>query len=335
MRGGSANNIYVIPLPDRLSANTGMLLAAACCIPAILSLVFMLEKVLENHWKNQHGYSDEEAYRNELITGTNGATVGRMKGVNSIVQKLLGVVEVPVFAGAVLAILIVGEINFFSPQLRYQTEPIASIGQWAPIAGTILAVLGAFYLLLATDGEVWKTGGPLTESRPATSQIEQLENPSTHPIRHSETRLQRERSNDAGNRRRVAKSLNKIGDYLGTAAHDKFDISPFRRGPAIDFPEVPGEEQRNAALPQIREVYNSPRDAEGNVTPSLRAARSSSFTSFAPSGLGIESSFTAASSGAQESPGASFEIDPSHTMQHGPARRATLEVPAPTYRSST
>lgn len=61
--------------------------------------------------------------------GTNGATVESMKGVNSLIRRFLSVVEVPVFGAAVLAILIMGEMNFFTTQVRYQTEPIASIGK--------------------------------------------------------------------------------------------------------------------------------------------------------------------------------------------------------------
>ena len=63
--------------------------------------------------------------------GTNGATVESMKGVNSLIRRFLSVVEVPVFGAAVLAILILGEMNFFTKQVRYETEPIASIGMFA------------------------------------------------------------------------------------------------------------------------------------------------------------------------------------------------------------
>lgn len=56
-----------------------------------------------------------------------------MKGVNSLIRRFLSVVEVPVFGAAVLAILIIGEMNFFTKQVRYQTEPIASIGKFAQL----------------------------------------------------------------------------------------------------------------------------------------------------------------------------------------------------------
>jgi hypothetical protein len=129
MRRGSANNIYVIPAPDKLTFGTATLLAAACCIPAILSLLSMWNKILEINWKTRFGDRDEEERVDEPIAGTNGATIEKMKGVNNLVRLFLNAVEIPVFVAAVLAILIIGERNFFSPPVRHQTEPIASIGR--------------------------------------------------------------------------------------------------------------------------------------------------------------------------------------------------------------
>ena len=174
MRTGSANNIYVIPVPDKLPFGMATLLAAACCIPALLSLIFMWNKIVELNWKPLSG-SEEDDER--PIEGTNGATNEKMRGINNMVHFFLSVIEAPVFGGAVLCILIFGERNFWSPQLTYQTEPMASIGecqpsepdrsisltllvfllgQWAPIAGTTLAGLGSLYLLLAKGLEDMK-----------------------------------------------------------------------------------------------------------------------------------------------------------------------------------
>lgn len=129
MRGGSANNIYVIPAPDKLTFNMATLIAAACCIPAILSLVSMWNKILEINWKTRFGNRDENERIDEPIEGTNGATIEKMRSVNALVRLFVSAVEIPVFGAAVLAILILGEWNFFSPQVKYQTEPIASIGE--------------------------------------------------------------------------------------------------------------------------------------------------------------------------------------------------------------
>lgn len=53
----------------------------------------------------------------------------------------------------------------------------------------------------------------------------------------------------------MAKTLTKIGEYMGNAAPDRFDDSEFKTGRAVNFPELPGEEHRNIALPQM---YVSP-----------------------------------------------------------------------------
>lgn len=129
LRGGSVNNIYVIPAPDKLSFDTALLLAAACCIPAILSLISMWNKILEINWKTRFGNRHEDERIDEPIAGTNGATIEKMQGVNTMIRRFLSAVEIPVFSAAVLAILIIGERNFFSSQVSYQTEPIASIGR--------------------------------------------------------------------------------------------------------------------------------------------------------------------------------------------------------------
>lgn len=66
-----------------------------------------------------------------------------------------------------------------------------------------------------------------------------------------QTMSQRSRTTDAGNRRKVAETLSRIGNYLGSAAPDRFDDSDFKHGKAVDFPEIPGEEHRNDMLPKM------------------------------------------------------------------------------------
>lgn len=129
LRRDATDDIYVIPAPAPLTFGMGTLLAAACCIPAILSLVSMWNKIVEINWRATFGQEEDE---NGQIEGTNGATVKGMKGVNAILKSWLSVIEVPVFSAAVLAVLILGELNLFSPQMRFRTEPIQSIGKrWA------------------------------------------------------------------------------------------------------------------------------------------------------------------------------------------------------------
>jgi hypothetical protein len=127
MRGGSANNIYVIPAPQKLKFGTAMLLAAACCVPAILSLLSMAIKILDS-WEGKPR-KEETTEAEKSIAGAEKANAESLQGVNKDVRFFLSFVEIPIFAGAVLSILIIGELNFFSYQVRYQTEPFASIGK--------------------------------------------------------------------------------------------------------------------------------------------------------------------------------------------------------------
>ena len=131
LRLGSADNIYVIPVPHELTFNTATLLAAACCIPAILSLVSTWIKILEKNWEK---LSPKDPLRKnsdeQPIEGTNGATPKQMTGIAKKIRGWLTLIEIPVFIGAVLAILIKGEMNFFSTPVKYQTEPIQSIGNY-------------------------------------------------------------------------------------------------------------------------------------------------------------------------------------------------------------
>lgn len=133
MRQGSANNIYVIPVPRVLTFGTATLLAAGCCVHTIVWMASMTDKVFENHRglaaRLRLGSGIDDTPADEPISGTNGATKGTMKGVNNKIRYFLSVVAIPVFGGAGLAIIIVGEINFFSGPVSYQVEPLASIGE--------------------------------------------------------------------------------------------------------------------------------------------------------------------------------------------------------------
>ena len=128
MREGSADNIYVIPAPHIITFGAATLIAAASCIPAILSMVSMWDKIVKINWKERFGYPDDPVDPNELIEGTN-ATVGKMKKVNEKIREFLSVVEVPLFGGAVLALIVVGELNFWSRPVEYQIEQIANISK--------------------------------------------------------------------------------------------------------------------------------------------------------------------------------------------------------------
>ncbi|KAK7968014.1 uncharacterized protein PG986_002291 [Apiospora aurea] len=458
LRQGSTNEIFLVPAPQRLTFGAATLLAAACCIPAILSMVSMWNKILEINWKRRFGPGNGKSLfgaqpprpDEEVIEGTNGATVGKMKNVNDIIRSFLSVVQIPVFVGAVLSIMVVGELNFWSESVNYQTEPVSSIGQWAPIVGTVLAALGSLYVLgmnpppppqpppapagdpsVSEGGSVHhcdhcslRHGGlnnePRTSSRLDEAHVDSPprnsrdshrgralvhDSPAPHaadpspemvdlgrttsPTPHSATQttnLQRITSNhdagaasaseesgvgigrsvsasapapsDAGGRRKVAQMIGDLGRYMGTPAPDLFDDSEFKRGPAQDWPEIPGEATRNPDLGQIRSQYNQPRDSdtEDNVVsppPPLgegrvRGPRASPAAWWR---LGAMMQWAVPSSAAPEAPGVAARANtlpvvrtpkddsppqsPTTRDVQPPRRRDTLEVPSPTRLHAT
>ncbi|KAH8807502.1 hypothetical protein F5884DRAFT_674608 [Xylogone sp. PMI_703] len=282
LRGGSTNNIYVIPAPHRLTFDTATLLGAACCLPAILTLISMWTKILEINWKSRFGTTDEDDH----VGGVEDNTIKKAKGVNEYISTFLAEAQILVFGAAVLAILVIGERNFFSPQVRYETEPMASIGQWAPIVGTGLAALGSLYLLLAADIAAAKKAANEEEKSNRTSSPPPLDmhRRSTVSDRGSFTEIEvaARRTNsgyskastvartDPGGRIKVAKMLMDLSSFFGNPRRDLFDDSKFKHGPASDFPEVPGERNRNGSLLDIKRNYNTNPDVEGNGSPSVR-----------------------------------------------------------------
>lgn len=345
LRAGPAANIGVIQTPTFLTVNTGMLLATACCVPAVVSLMFTWDKILALHWKRRFGPREQnEGNRNDepIIDGTNGATEEHMNSINGAIRRVLSLIEVPLFGGAVVTILIVGEINFFSPQLQWQTEPIASVGQWGPIAGTVLAALGSLYVLIMTGGEDEKgdmhiapectCGNHLRpiltieqDSDGSPSQISfddnstDIANRPSHDTDH--THAHSHRSVDPGRRRRVAEMLQKAGDKLGSAAHNKYDANAYNASAAREFPEIPGEAQRNPELNELKRQYSLRRDVvlrEENSRAASPAATASTFPEF------------------DGSPSASPVLgreEFSESPERMPTRSDTLEIPSPTHMS--
>ncbi|OBT99791.2 hypothetical protein VE01_01970 [Pseudogymnoascus verrucosus] len=366
MRGGSADDVYVVPAPDILTFGMATLLSAACCIPAVLSLISMWYKILEIKWKTSFGDGGEE---NKIIDGTNGATNAAMMRVKNQVRKFMLAVEIPVFGAAVLAILIIGERNFFSAQVRYKTEPMASIGQWAPIAGTVLAVMGSLYLLLAGGELEERLDTPRDGHVPSPDSVisadtDDLERRSVNAARESSepdarsTAMGRSFSTpgetsgqsrmaklgrsttgstmDVGNRRNIAKILEKFSDITHPSA-ERFNYDAFKHGIAAGWPTLPGEEERNPKLNQTRKQFNESRDVDGSVAP-MRPSRAASFT-------GSAASIRHPSPSPSHSPrDASFPFDrtssemhtistPPGALMRGRARRDTLEVPTISHHS--
>ncbi|TDZ72036.1 Succinate--hydroxymethylglutarate CoA-transferase [Colletotrichum trifolii] len=251
-----------------------MFLAAAECVPAILILVSMWKKILEINWKTRRESSTvEEAKLNdsETIPGTNGATPRGMEAVNQAIKSLLSAVEIPVFAGAWLAVLIIGEINFFSDQLAYHTEPIGSIGQWGTILGTGMAGLGSFYVWAADSKQELaqnQTNGRIcshchgsrerrcelypddTISPQASAAHQEFQERTGFPDAGASTVISK---GEWARRRKMAHWLGKVGNYFGNPAEDPFGAGNFKTG---EWPHIPGERNRNSQMAEHDDRYS-------------------------------------------------------------------------------
>jgi hypothetical protein len=189
-----------------------------------------------------------------------------------------------------LAVLIIGERNFFSTQVNYQTEPIASIGrvirslstgsdlltnccagQWAPIVGTGLALFGSLYVALAAQDSRATEGSPTDGHHGSPSDCSQHD---SEGPRRSNDNLARTHTHVTleGTRRTVAGWLNTVAEYVGTPQERSYNDAGFRggRSRAMEFPELPGEWNRNKDLPQLIEQWSPSRDP--SRAPSVRSA---------------------------------------------------------------
>lgn len=285
MRGGAARNIYPIPAPDKLTFNTALVIGIGCCIPAILSLAFTSIQDLENSYRRRFGDPEDlKQDPDQPISGTHNFTLKDLLNMQEHVRHRYQYwIEVPLFGTAVLAILVLGELNFFSPQVSYETEPFASIGQWGPIAGTALAAFGTLYSWLASKyhGHEEEVANPSdthsdvcdSGAEPRLSTVSQ-EFPAATRVRTNET-----------NRERVGTAMENITSHLSIATHRRFgadELDPIARL----FPRTPGEHLLNPNLPRIHEVYD-PETTNNSSEPRLGRSRASSFSNVSTSGLAI------------------------------------------------
>jgi hypothetical protein len=128
IRRGTTNDIQVVPVPVHIPIRYAILISAGCCVPAVLMLVSTWLKIREKNWREQDK-TEREKSLNEVIEGTNGATMRRMNGINENIRELLRVVELAVFTAAVIGLLVIGEQNFFSRELYEYAEPMTSVGK--------------------------------------------------------------------------------------------------------------------------------------------------------------------------------------------------------------
>ncbi|KAI2633416.1 hypothetical protein GGS21DRAFT_544103 [Xylaria nigripes] len=292
IRRDPTNNPSVIPAPNKLSFSTATLLAAGSAIPPIVTLIFTWEKILEINWSRIFGQAAAEV--NDPIDGTNGATPKLITVINDAIRIFLSSLQIPIFTGIVIAILVVGEINFWSQPVAFQTEPFTSVGQWANVVATVLLIPGYLFYVekergvngtadMGSMASLDPTPCDSTENNTAPESISSSRATSTRP-RTTASQAAETSSVFTTNeliplsilnkqRNTVATWLKRAGEYLGTPAPDRYDYSDFRRVQS-EFPEIPGEAGRVANLEQIKDSYRKlhRRNTDADVTPVLFGA---------------------------------------------------------------
>lgn len=269
-----------------LPFGTTTLLAAACCVPAILSLISMWDKILKINWKRRFG-DGSGSKLNELLPGTNAATPARMMNTEGRIRFYLSMVEIPVFGAAVIAILIVGERNLFSYRVRYQTEPMASIGkqhhlayipwfesrlilprllgQWAPMVGTGLAALGSLYSLLAADTQEEEHGSAFTTKH---CNISHHQRSISHPHYGNKSEPVLTRPQAPHNERPVHELIRQHGFSEGIMIHRQTQHSTPSTSRRSTFPAIRGPVAAPAGSAMtehpLRRTQTSASDADGN-----------------------------------------------------------------------
>jgi hypothetical protein len=123
-----------------MTFNTGTLLCAACCIPSILSLLSVWNKVMHFNWRRRwgrgntntaEGIANEKKPQQELTQEERDERDLRERWMDNRIRLFLGLVERIVFMVCILAIVVLGEINFWSPQMRAGVEHINGVGECA------------------------------------------------------------------------------------------------------------------------------------------------------------------------------------------------------------
>lgn len=195
--------------------------------------------------------------------------------VEKRIKLFLGLVERIVFSVCIIAIVVLGEINFWSREMRSGVEPITSIGQWGPIVGAALAVFGSlFTVLTSSDGDKDSlfsdtaedphgvpvdggTEGADGESAPADvtstadggtiTTVFNADGTTTTTVTPTAP---------AGHRAKVNKGVFKLLKVLGTPGADRF-ADEVRTKKYLDYPMIPGEKERNPDIKQEQTRYRN------------------------------------------------------------------------------
>jgi hypothetical protein len=164
IRGGSANNINVVPAPHVITPNAAMLLSAGSCIPAILLSISLLIKVHDtnpnapkasenspdktgpvvttgepsgkdtsDHMTEVRAEQDSSPSSSHDDVSKHHVSFTKAGFIKSKLRQSLKAFrsnfEAPVFGAAILVIVVIGERNLWSGPIYYDTEPIANVGE--------------------------------------------------------------------------------------------------------------------------------------------------------------------------------------------------------------
>ncbi|KAF8314496.1 hypothetical protein DL93DRAFT_2058076, partial [Clavulina sp. PMI_390] len=242
IRKDPSNPSQWVPAPHHgMTLNTATLLCAACCIPAVLSLLSVWQKVMHLRWIRRW-----TGRRGSIDTTTGGIRdsptpmnaddekaledkerAEDQRWMERRIRLILGLVERIVFSVCIIAIVVLGEENFWSHEMRAGVEPMTSIGQWGPIVGAALATFGSLFALLSNTDD----GDSELDDDPEENQE------GTTPTDANGQTI-------GGHRARVNRGVFKVLKILGTPGADRFQ-DEMRSRKYRDYPLVPGEKERN------------------------------------------------------------------------------------------
>ncbi|KAF8316870.1 hypothetical protein DL93DRAFT_2226674 [Clavulina sp. PMI_390] len=308
IRKDPSNPSQWVPAPHQgMTLNTATLLCAGCCIPAVLSLLSVWQKVMRLRWiqlwTGRHGSTEpatgsapnSSVTDEEAALTKKGLTENDVRWMERRINLILGLVERIVFFGWIIAIVVLGEENFWSREMRSGVEPMTSIGQWGPIVGAALATFGSLFVILSSKDDDDSVYGDDLES------IKGKPDPNNPAIQ--------------GHRAQVNNVFFKVLKILGTPSADHFQDemhSPQYR----EWPFVPSEENKHEHAERKQTAFRERQET-------AMMSRSTSFSSMqSPSVQHVQ-----ADGGGPE--GAESSRRSSRDRRWFPGRRRTMSINSP------
>lgn len=143
---------YVLDMHRGITINTALGLSVGLCIPAILSLVTIWFKLMReklaasveaigkffSSWNdgassvgedNMQAASSDQIQRREHDMSEDQMRGDQEKKMDAVIRIGLGLVERVVFTSLIIAIVVLGERNFWSAEMRAGVEPMSSVGE--------------------------------------------------------------------------------------------------------------------------------------------------------------------------------------------------------------